>query len=202
VKFICGVSATMSGTAPASPSTTQNAATTTNASRKRSSRRTLRLGHQITNPDANTIMNASMNGCQLPSSNRNDTPTGGSIVRLNNISNRPRMRCTTAMFIDGARSGLEQLADCSDLPAVAQEEDHVVVRLHDRVVMSHDHFVATHRGADRDSSGSGISSTRRPTTGPPGCRARSPPSPPRRRVAASALARYRHAARMRATTPS
>jgi len=40
----------------------------------------------------------STNGAHAPSLNRRLTSTGGNMVRLNIISNSPKMRCTTVQF--------------------------------------------------------------------------------------------------------
>jgi len=34
------------------------------------------------------------------------------------------------------------------MPAVGEKQNHMIVRLHDRVVMSHDDLLAAHDGAD------------------------------------------------------
>jgi len=42
----------------------------------------------------------------------------------------------------------EELLDSLEMPAVREEQNHVIIRLHDRVMVSHDDLLAAHNGAD------------------------------------------------------
>jgi hypothetical protein len=93
------LSSKYSGAAPNVPSTVQNEATTRKPSRSRSSLRSRRTGSQQTMPATRVSAKPSMKDSHAWSAYQMLTRIGGSIVMLNTIRSRPRMRCTTVQFI-------------------------------------------------------------------------------------------------------
>src|SRR5580700_505841 len=79
---------------------------------------------------------------------------GSMNVAPNAASIRPRTcatRSTRGVVL--ARGAEEQALDRIDVPAVGEEQDDVIIALHDRIVMRHDHRLAAHDGADRGAVG-------------------------------------------------
>src|ERR1700693_962562 len=79
---------------------------------------------------------------------------GSTKAAPNAASIRPRTcatRSTRGVRLPGRAQ--EQTLDRVDMPAVGQEQDDVIVAVHERVVMRHDHLLAAHDGADRGAVG-------------------------------------------------
>ncbi len=93
------LSSKYSGAAPKVPSTVQKEATTRKPSRSLSSLRSRWTGNQQTMPATSVSAKPSTNDSQAPSEYSRLKRIGGSIVRLNTISSKPRMRCTTVQFM-------------------------------------------------------------------------------------------------------
>ena len=81
-----------SGTLPALPSTNQNKTVMTKPSRIRKSFFWRLAGNQLKRPAPNTNKAAAPNKGSWPSSKTRLIPMGGSMVKLNSISNKPRIR--------------------------------------------------------------------------------------------------------------
>ena len=73
-------------------STVQNMTTTTKPSRRRNSRRIERTGSQLMKPMLRVSAKALAKAAAAPSRVTRATTNGGTSVKLNTVSSRPRMR--------------------------------------------------------------------------------------------------------------
>ena len=84
-----------------------------------------------------------------------EQPTGNTYAAPKIASKSPRTCATPSMAgvpLAGSRAQ-EELLDGLEMPAVGEEQDHVIVLLHDSVVVSHDDLLAAHDRADERAFG-------------------------------------------------
>src|SRR5688572_24126533 len=93
---------------------------------------------------------AATNSIAVPSCMSSAAASGSENVAPKMASRSPRTCATPSTADLLPRSAAdEQAFDCLDVSAVGEKHDHVIVRLHHRVMMSHDDFISAHNGADR-----------------------------------------------------
>src|SRR5688572_12158682 len=92
---------------------------------------------------------AAMNSMAVPSCMTSAVTSGKEKVAPNTASKSPRTCATPSTAVLLSDRAHEQTFDCFDVSAVGQEHNHVIICLHDGVVMSHDDFISAYDGADR-----------------------------------------------------
>src|ERR1700733_1223578 len=128
---------------------THTRVTSRKPSRGFSSRRNFRVASAMASPTPELMAAAMMNCSHSPSPVTIEQPTGSTYATPKMASTSPRTCATPSMVAAAlARDSQEELLDRLEMPAVGEEQDHVIVRLHDGVVMGHDDLFAAHDGAD------------------------------------------------------